>query len=64
MPPEPLNHPGVRPLKGDPLDHAKVKIIDGVIHYRVRQQDGSMQPMTAPDTQHNRQIVSWIQIHD
>ena len=50
--------------KGDVQDWSKLTIRDGVIHYRIYQQDGSMQPMTASDTLHNRQIVSWIQIHD
>jgi hypothetical protein len=50
--------------RGSVNDWSKLTIRDGVIHYRIYQQDGSMQPMTAPDTLHNRQIVSWIQIHD
>lgn len=51
-------------LKGDVLDHSKVEVVDGVIHYFLYQQDGTKQPMTAPDTMHNRQIISWIQMHD
>jgi hypothetical protein len=50
--------------RGDVLDHSRVAVQDGVIHYKIRQQDGSFQPMTAPNTLHNRQIVSWIQAHD
>jgi len=52
------------PNRGHVNDWSKLDIRDGVIHYRIYQQDGSMQSMTAPDTMHNRQIVSWIQIHD
>lgn len=50
--------------KGNVNDWSKLRIVDGVIHYGVYQQDGSLQPMTAPDTMHSRQVVSWIQIHD
>lgn len=43
---------------------SKLDIRDGVIHYRLYQQDGSMQPMTVRDTYSNRLFVSWVQIHD
>ena len=50
--------------KGSVSDCSKLRIRDGVIHYGIYQQDGTMQPMTAPDTMHNRQIVSYIQMVD
>lgn len=53
-----------KPARGDVSDHSKLRVKDGVIHYFIYQQDGSKQPMAAPDTFHNRQVVSWIQIHD
>jgi len=34
------------------------------LHYRLYQQDGSMQAMDCPDTPSNRQCVSWFQAHD
>ena len=46
------------------LTKAKLDILDGRIHYRIYQQDGSMQPMDCPDTLDNRLLVSWIQAHD
>lgn len=45
-------------------DFSKLDIRDGVIHYRLYQQDGSLQPMTVKDTYSNRLLISWIQIHD
>jgi len=33
-------------------------------HYKIRQQDGSFQQMTASDTFENRLFVSWVQTHD
>jgi len=42
----------------------KLDIRDGVIHYALYQQDGSMQEMTCKDTTHNRQFVAWVKIHD
>jgi hypothetical protein len=45
-------------------DFSKLRIIDGRIHYRIRQQDGSFQTMSCADTQSNRLFVSWVQIHD
>lgn len=46
------------------IDRARLDIRDGVIHYRLYQQDGSMQAMTCPDTPSNRLFVSWVQGHD
>jgi hypothetical protein len=48
----------------DPQDFSKLKIVDGVIHYKIYQQDGSMVDMTVEDTYSNRLLISWIQIHD
>lgn len=45
-------------------DFSKLRIVDGAIHYRIQQQDGSMQPMTCRDTPSNRLFVSWLQVHD
>lgn len=50
--------------RGNVQDWSKLRIVDDVIHYSIYQQDGTMQPMTAPNTLHNRQIISYIQIHD
>ncbi len=50
--------------RGDVTDHSKLRIVDGVIHYKLYQQDGSMRDMTCPDTLYNRNFVSWVQIHD
>lgn len=46
------------------VDLSKLRIADGAIHYRIQQQDGSMQPMTCADTASNRLFVAWVQIHD
>jgi hypothetical protein len=46
------------------IDLSKLRIVDGFIFYRIRQQDGSFQEMCCRDTTTNRLIVSWIQIHD
>ena len=48
----------------DPKDFSKLRIGDGVIHYRLYQQDGSMVEMEVEDTYSNRLFVSWVQIHD
>ena len=56
--------PGFPDCRGDVSDWSKLDIRDGVIYYFLYQQDGSKQPMTAPDTVHNRQCISWMQIHD
>ena len=45
-------------------DTTKLNIKDGMIHYKIRQQDGSFVSMTVPDTQNTRMFVQWIQIHD
>ncbi len=50
--------------KCDLHDFSKLHIEGGRIHYRVYQQDGSMQDMDCADTHDNRLNVSWIQIHD
>lgn len=51
-------------MRGSLTDWSKLRIVDGVIYYRIYLQDGSMQAMTAIDNFHNRQCVAWIQIHD
>lgn len=45
-------------------DFSKLDIRDGVIHYRLYQQDGTMQPMTCRDTFDARLFVSWVQKFD
>jgi hypothetical protein len=46
-------------------DFSKIRIgDDGRIHYFLYQQDGSKQPMSCPDTIHNRLFVSWCQKFD
>jgi hypothetical protein len=45
-------------------DFSKLDIRAGEIHYHLYRQDGTLQPMTAPDTLDNRYIISWIQCHD
>ena len=45
-------------------DTSKLYIRDGVIHYKIRQQDGSFEPMSVKDTPSMRMYVQWIQIHD
>ena len=45
-------------------DPSKLTIKDGRIHYRLYQQDGSMQKMDCKDTISNRLTVAWFQIHD
>jgi hypothetical protein len=42
----------------------KLDICDGVIHYKIRQQNGSFIEMTIADNPHNRRFVAWVQIHD
>lgn len=46
------------------IDLSKLRLVDGMIHYFLYQQDGSKQPMTCRDTQSNRLFVAWAQIHD
>jgi len=41
-----------------------LNIINGRIHYKIRQQDGSFQEMDCEDTIANRMFVEWVQIHD
>lgn len=51
--------------RANPLDAAmKLSIRGGAIHYRLYQQDGSMQVMSCADTRSNRLFVSWVQAHD
>jgi len=54
----------MKDVTGTIRDHSKLKIVEGVIHYRLYQQDGSMQDMTCRDTPDNRMFVSWVQMHD
>jgi hypothetical protein len=42
-------------------DFSKLRIEDGRIHYRLYQQDGTMQDMDCADTLSNRLFVSWVQ---
>jgi len=46
------------------VTRARLDIRDDVIHYRLYQQDGSMQAMRCADTQSNRLFVSWVQAFD
>lgn len=45
-------------------DFSKLVIRDGWIYYKIRQQDGFMQPMECRDTLSNRFFVSWVQQND
>lgn len=42
----------------------KLDIRNGLIYYKIRQQDGSFQKMTIPDSPDARRFVAWIQVHD
>ena len=46
------------------VDLSKLDIRDGLIHYKIRQQDGSFQAMSCKDTVSNRLFVQWVPIHD
>jgi hypothetical protein len=46
------------------VDLSKLDIRDGTINYFIYQQNRTKQPMSCPDTPHNRQFVSYVQIHD
>lgn len=46
------------------FDTSKLNIQEGIINYKIYRQDGTFQPMSAPDTFHNRQCVDWIQSFD
>jgi hypothetical protein len=47
------------------VDPTRLDIRDGVIHYKIRQQDGvTFTPMTVRDTPDMRRFVAWVQIHD
>jgi hypothetical protein len=45
-------------------DISKLRIENGRIIYKIRQQDDTFQEMDCPDTLSNRLYVQWIQIHD
>jgi hypothetical protein len=45
-------------------DFSKLDIRDGLIHYRLYDQEGNFTSMTVKDTHSNRLFVSWVQIHD
>lgn len=45
-------------------DFSKLKISNGVIHYKLYRQDGSMQEMDCADNMDNRLCISWIQKFD
>jgi hypothetical protein len=46
------------------INLSKLRIVDGVIHYKIRAQDGSFIPMTIRDSLEARLFVAWVQIHD
>lgn len=46
------------------VDLTKLNIQGGLIHYKIRQQDGGFQKMECKDTVSNRLFVQWVQIHD
>ena len=50
--------------KGKLRDFTKVNVVDGEIHYKLYQQDGTFQHMRCKDTLSNHLYVSWMQIHD
>jgi len=45
-------------------DLSKLDIRDDVIHYKIRQQDGSFVSMTVKDSTNMRRFVEWVQTHD
>lgn len=45
-------------------DVTKLQIVAGMIHYKIRQQDGSFQEMKLNDSLSNRLFVQWVQVHD
>tara|TARA_R110002126_G_scaffold63960_1_gene163979 strand:- start:429 stop:578 length:150 start_codon:yes stop_codon:yes gene_type:complete len=45
-------------------DTTKLNIKNDIIHYKIRQQDGSFVSTTTPDTPNMRRFVQWVQIHD
>jgi hypothetical protein len=47
-----------------PSNVTQLDIRNGVIHYKIRQQDGTFAPMTVKDTTSNRLFVQWVQVHD
>jgi len=46
------------------VDLSKLDIRGGDIHFKLYQQDGSLQSVTCQDTPSKRQLVAWIQVHD
>lgn len=56
--------PEQKPMSNPLIDPSKLDIRNGVIYYKIRQQDGSFTPMTVADTLSMRLFVSWVQIHD
>ena len=51
--------------EGMPItDFSKLNRRDGVIHYKLYNQDGTFQPMTVEDTLSMRLFVSWVQKFD
>ena len=50
--------------KCDLNDFSKLKIEDDKIIVRLYNQDGTMSKMIYKNTQENRLLCSWIQIHD
>jgi len=45
-------------------DFSKLRLGEGIIRYRLYQQDGSMVEMTCEDKLSNRLFVSWVQKFD
>lgn len=42
----------------------RLNIVDNVIYFKVRQQDGTFQAMKCKDTMEARMFVDWLQRHD
>ena len=42
----------------------RLDIRDGVIYYKLYQQDGSMTEMTCADTVSNCRFIEWVKVHD
>ena len=55
---------GIEWTRCEPRDFSKLNIKDGVIYYKLYNQDGTMTEMTVADTYSNRLFVSMVQIHD
>lgn len=54
----------VAAMENELVTKARLDLHDGRIHYRLYQQDGTMQAMDCADTPSNRLCVSWFQAHD